>query len=799
MKQRTPRYRKVLSLFGDNRKSAHDLGGTNREIPPAELPALADLQADTGTSGEFRHGHAPAASPKQTLNREGRGDDSREVPCIDWDGGLLFHPDGPLVLCCPESLSGRHSPGREVEGDEASLPVECRGGGQKEERLRGSAETGLLGDPAGPGAGDMGAVDTSDGVSWDTAGDCAASGTSVSSGVSDASVSAGQVAVPTYLPSDTVLPFSPLITKRGEKLCRRKGDTTGGANRLPESNPFSDAPLGLTPEEEAQLAEWLAGFPLGGTDRANEERGAGGEPRAGRGEAVSDIALLADPAQERIMSRFTMAVERRLRTLSSRPWTIRGGTFRRVEASAWTRLSRPAGVSFQLMPLGGTALLGVDEQLAHLLASRLLDRGPERRFSVSGKSRQHTMLSTVEQAVAVHCLGMFQLDLEWALAPLMDVESRRCRTLSPGEPVFEFQQGEVCLMLRTVVSDGESSGVLALLCPASLSHLLEVGIDSRLPRIALWAGDERVRAVCALSDEELVYTLSGAPLSFAAVVLEQLSEERRKWLFAAMDESVRDELMRSIGRRIPVLRRLNREQRMVARTLLMGEWHAARVVGMCTPQAAARFLATVASLPSLFPSQAADVLAEEAPGISCSSGLMIDRGLVDRLLMRGVAPAMAYEVRRLLDGVGHAMPFDRLFDCDAATVAHLLLPEPVGVMALVLRHLLYRSPAFAAEVFGLLEAWSRPAVFERLLLPRLVDAEVVHVVEQALCDGVPLASGTENTAFSDSILMEWENAGGHAQGRCRGIKTLLASLSAPERTILVRRLGERGICVPDGA
>ncbi|GFM37201.1 hypothetical protein [Desulfovibrio psychrotolerans] len=543
----------------------------------------------------------------------------------------------------------------------------------------------------------------------------------------------------------------------------------------------------------------------------------------------------AFPALDRMAARMASAMARRLHSLSTRRWQVLPATARRVRFAAWSRFSASLTATVQMLPLEGVALLGADAPLTHLLATRLLDRGPERRFadplpvsaipsvtspapmpekgpghgpdsgntqdnpsgvtphipsaipedirpvveppplprslqSESSHASPNTSLGTVQavhdgaahaatsvQAVAAYCLHAFQLDWEWAMAPYFEVETVRCRLIGPGEPVVELgelaeldepgESGDVgdvgeageedeCVLVTFAVSDGERSGRMLLLFP--LTMLRPLGAMLAEPARLLMPSytetdDEAFARLRSLDDAALAAELRTAHPLLAAVVLFRMADERRGRVLQLLEPAMREELVRRMGRRASMLRTLSVEQRTVVRTLLLGETHAAHVLRMCTPEAAARFLSLVATLPSLFPAQASQILAEGAPGMMCSTPLVVDSGMVTRLLMRSFTPAEAAKVRARLKSGGYALPFNCLRRCTPSGIADLLRMECLGGAALVLRHLLRIDPGLAAEVFSLLDETMRPGILERVAQPRSIAADVLHAVENALC------------------------------------------------------------------
>lgn len=456
------------------------------------------------------------------------------------------------------------------------------------------------------------------------------------------------------------------------------------------------------------------------------------------------------PTLDRVMGRLGTAVARRLYALSTRRWVVVPSAARRVRFAAWSRFTQPVAATLSLLPLEGQALLGADNDLVQLITSRLLDRGPERNFpELYSQASKETPLSRTSQAVAAHCLHVFQLDLEWALAPFFEVETSRCRVLAPDEPVIEFGEQEECILVTFSVSDGEFSGRLILLFPADMLRPLEILLTSNA-RVLMPAStetdDEVFLRLRILSDEQLGTLLSESHPLLASVVLYQMSEDRRIRILQRMDRALQEELVRRMGRRASVLRTLSMEQRVAVRSLLMGEAYTSHILRMCTPEKAARFLGTIATLPSLFPSQATEICAEDNPGLSCGSPLVVDKGIVGRLLMRSFTSDTFVQVSKLLSEGAHALPFDSLSMCSAEAVASLLAHETYGVCGLVLRHLLRKSPELAASVFVRLREEAQAPVLERVLMPRSVDVDIVHTVENALCEYIPLACNAHDGA-----------------------------------------------------
>lgn len=442
-------------------------------------------------------------------------------------------------------------------------------------------------------------------------------------------------------------------------------------------------------------------------------------------------------ALNRITGRMAASVSRRLQALSHRRWTVRANPARRVRFSAWSRFHKPIAATMQVVPLDGAALLGADAALIGILAERLLDRGPERSF----RERAGGGETDSAQALAAYCLHLFQLDFEWAMAPFFEVETSRVRVSTHDEPVIEFNSRDECVLCTFFISDGEASGRLIFMAPAAMLRPLELLLGSGarvLAPASTDTDDEVFQKLRSLSDEQLRDSLATSPHLLASVVLFQIPEERRVRILQGLDAPLQEELVRRMGRRASMLRALSQEQRMVARTLIMGEGYAAQVLRMSTPEAAARFLGVAAGLPSLFPSQAAELCGEENAGLTCGSALIVDKGLVSRLLMRSFSPDVFPVVSRLLAQQGRVVPLQALYRCDPSEIAARIALELYGVGALMLRSLLRHSPVAAAQVFARVPEEDRAPLLERVMLPRSVDGDVLHVVEAALCRHLPL-------------------------------------------------------------
>ncbi|UZP68900.1 hypothetical protein N1030_07995 [Desulfovibrio mangrovi] len=563
----------------------------------------------------------------------------------------------------------------------------------------------------------------------------------------------------------------PLFGARQKSAASRNGQWSGGSE-------------GYLPSDLGELLELLS-IP---------EFGPSGT--AGEGQDVAEVPLRF-PTLDRVMGRLGTAIGRRLYALSTRRWVVVPGAARRVQFAAWSRFSKPVSATLTMQPLEGVALFGADSDLVQLITSRLMDRGPERTFPELHPQAKDSQLSRASQAVAAHCLHVFQLDLEWALAPFFEVETSRYRVLAPDEPIIEFGEQDECILVSFSVSDGEFSGRLMLLFPVDMLRPLEMLLASNR-RILMPAStetdDEAFLRLRILSDEQLSVVLSESHPLLASVVLYQMSEDRRLRVLQRMSKELQEELVRRMGRRASVLRTLSMEQRVAVRSLLMGEAYTSHILRMCTPEKAARFLGTIATLPSLFPSQATEICAEDNPGIACGSPLVVDKGIVGRLLMRSFTSDTFIQVSKLLAEGAHALPFDCLSMCSTEGVASMLAHETYGVCGMVLRHLLRKAPEMAAAVFALLQKDAQAPVFERVLMPRSVDVDIVHTVEKALCEHVPVAcSASTGKAVS-------EQAG--AVQRCSELlcssdaRVLLSAMKVDARNALVEVMEKSGIPMP---
>lgn len=509
--------------------------------------------------------------------------------------------------------------------------------------------------------------------------------------------------------------------------------------------------------------------------------------------------ILSYPTLDRVLGRLATAVSRRLYALTTRRWVVIPKTAKRVRFSAWSRYVRPVASSFNMYPLEGVALMGADSDLVQLLTARLLDRGPERCFA-EGRCPDGLQqgdcdpLSTASQAVAAHCMHVFQLDLEWALAPFFEVETTRGRVILPDEPIVEFGENEECVLGSFSVSDGEHTGRYMLLFSAEMLRPLEMLLASNskmLMPASTETDDEVFLRLRTLSDETLTETLAQSHPLLASVVLYRMSEARRLRILQGMHPELQEELVRRMGRRASVLRTLSLEQRVAARCLLMGEGYTSHILRMCTPEAAVRFLGTVATLPSMFPSQAAELCGEENPGLTCGSTLVVDKGTITRLLMRSFSSETFVLVSRLLAEGSHALPFDNLALCTPEYIAALLMHETYGVGGLVLRHLLRKSSELAAAAFALLDGRAKPAILERVIMPRSVDVDIVHTVENALCEHVPLACKAVEPSGEPS-----QSACSGASGCFSDARMLMSGMDAQARAELVALMEHRGIPMP---
>ncbi|MFV0348102.1 MAG: hypothetical protein ACK5JO_05895 [Halodesulfovibrio sp.] len=696
MKQKKVK-RKVLHLFGRNNDAAPASGTTGSEGDTRGASAASAkgashaAPAGSGDNRETLEDPFPYGFGSDVLERLVDGEPVGEIPDDGPDIGL-----GPNAGSGPDVDTGLHDPGEAWEsalsgaGDDGTNP------------LRGD-DAGLFGGHVVPGAFGAGMR--------------GGQGLFGANPEDDLREDSGGVVLPLFGSRR-----SPLSGSRSNQSSAR-GQWHGGADTY-------------LPADLGELLELLS-MPEFGPSALTDEGQSESEPP------------LRFPTLDRVMGRLGTAISRRLYALSTRRWVVVPSAARRVRFAAWTRFSQPVAATLSLLPLEGQALLGADSDLVQLITSRLLDRGPERSFPELHPQTKEAQLSQASQAVAAHCLHVFQLDLEWALAPFFEVETSRCRVLAPEEPIIEFGEQEECILVTFSVSDGEFSGRLMLLFPADMLRPLEMLLASNA-RVLMPAStetdDEAFLRLRILSDEQLGTVLSESHPLLASVVLYQMSEDRRVRILQRLNRELQEELVRRMGRRASVLRTLSIEQRVAVRSLLMGEAYTSHILRMCTPEKAARFLGTIATLPSLFPSQATEICAEDNPGLSCGSPLVVDKGIVGRLLMRSFTSDTFVQVSKLLSEGAHALPFDNLSMCSAEAVASLLGHETYGVCGLVLRHLLRKSPELAASVFVRLREEAQAPVLERVLMPRSVDVDIVHTVEHALCAYIPLACNARDGA-----------------------------------------------------
>lgn len=174
---------------------------------------------------------------------------------------------------------------------------------------------------------------------------------------------------------------------------------------------------------------------------------------------------------------------------------------------------------------------------------------------------------------------------------------------------------------------------------------------------------------------------------------------------------------------------LSPEQRFVARTLALGELHAAQTLAAMRPVAAARFVQVMRGLGSLYAEQVEALLREDGAGLTMAEDLVLEgEAQVRRLLMRALGPDDMRDVMAILaaeraapnaapvatacdDAAGGAACntalFAPLLGAPPGVLARLLTGEGLIVTIAVLRHLARRDGRLAAAVLGTMPlAWT---------------------------------------------------------------------------------------------
>lgn len=481
------------------------------------------------------------------------------------------------------------------------------------------------------------------------------------------------------------------------------------------------------------------------------------------------------PVLDKIMSTFASGATKRLRNITGQACSVVPVRSARAPFDVWLRMDHPIATTFSMYPLEGVGMIGIERELAVGLMHSTYSAGGQEsvqsmlRRVTAQKSSKGGSGCSVAYSIMRHVLHLLLLDMEWALAPFYEVESTHGRADEQAWSSKHFWLDEPCIVCEFSVSmDAEShtgenkelSGTMMMVFPEKMLKLI-LPILSGEQEILVPEFSEldasAIECFTRLDDAALRDELAQQhPLS-SAVILSQLSEDRRNVLLETMDREKREAIERRAGHRAGIEVVLSESQQFVASVLALGESHAAQVLRSFSPEAAAGFLREAGKLPSLYAEQVNALLKQRNSSIVSVGALVVDSALVRRLMIRAIAAEDMSKVVALCRNDRIHMPFAPVRSVPAQTVAAMLRSEPVAIQRAVVALLLKTDREYAAQLLGAFEPDEQQAIVCQLEYAKRIEPEFITLLENSLVRELETGADTETLAMPEQE--QWATSG----------------------------------------
>lgn len=483
------------------------------------------------------------------------------------------------------------------------------------------------------------------------------------------------------------------------------------------------------------------------------------------------------PVLDKVLNTFAAVASKRLCKMTNQSCQIKAVRSARAPFDVWLRMDHPVATTFSMFPLDGVSVFGVEREVAVGLANAIFSAGEQetvpqllRRLAELKKSKKNIPAFPIASNVVRHVLHLLLLDLEWALAPFYEVESKHSKADEPALYSKHFWLDEPCIVCELSVSidmniaegrdPASSSGSMMIVFPEKmLEEILPIltGEQSILVPEFTEIDTSAVERLLRLDDEALRAELEGQhPLS-AAVILSQLSEDRRLTLVEKMSKEKQEAIDRRVGHRAGIETVLSESQQFVASVLALGESHAAQVLSSFSPEAAAGFLREAGKLPSLYPEQVNALLKSRNSSIVSVGALVVDSALVRRLMIRSIAAKDMAQVVALCRNSRVHMPFALILSVPVEDVALILRSEPVSIQSAVILLLLKTDRDYAARLFSVFSQDEQQNIVQQLLHGKRIESEIVTLLENYLI--AQFSNRTEKEALSMPDQERWAVSG----------------------------------------
>ncbi|SIO36039.1 hypothetical protein [Halodesulfovibrio marinisediminis] len=483
------------------------------------------------------------------------------------------------------------------------------------------------------------------------------------------------------------------------------------------------------------------------------------------------------PVLDKVLNKFAAVASKRLHKISGQSCQIKAIRSARAPFDVWLRMDHPLATSFSMFPLEGVGVFGMEREVAVGLANAIFSAGEQeslsqllRRLAVLKKNKKNLPMFPMAGSVVRHVLHLLLLDLEWALAPFYEVESIHGKADEPALYSKHFWLDEPCIACELSISidmnsvEGSgaesSSGTMMIMFPEKmLEEILPIltGEQSVLVPELTEFGTSALERLLHLDNDVLRAELeSQHPLS-AAVILSQLSEDRRMTLIEKMSKDKREGIERRVGHRAGIEQVLSEPQQFVASVLALGESHAAQVLSSFSPEAAAGFLREAGKLPSLYPEQVNALLKSRNSSIVSTGALVVDSALVRRLMIRAVAAKDMAKVVALCRNDRVHMPFALILSVPVEDVVTVLRTEPVSIHTAVVLLVLETDREYAARLLAAFTHEEQQQIVKQLIHGKRIESEFVTLLENYLI--AQLSNRSEKETLSMPDQEQWAVSG----------------------------------------
>lgn len=457
------------------------------------------------------------------------------------------------------------------------------------------------------------------------------------------------------------------------------------------------------------------------------------------------------PVLEKIMSQFASGATKRLRKLTGCSCSVVPVRSVRAPFDVWLRMDHPVATSFSMFPLDGVNLVGLERNVAVGLAHALYSAGAQEPLRnllsrIEGhKKSKEACGCPIAKSVVQHLLHLLLLDMEWAFAPYYEVESIHGKAGEQVKYTTYFELDEPCVVCELAVSIDDGSeqqsdsnginGTMMLIFPEKIfGDVLPIltGEQEILVPEFIEMNASAIEKLLRLDNDVLYIELMNQhPLS-AAVILSQLSEDRRYALIEKMPVEKQEAIERRAGHRARVEIVLSESQQFVASVLALGEGHAAQVLRSFSPEAAAGFLREAGKLPSLYPEQVKALLRSRNSSIVSAGALVVDSALVRRLMIRAIATQDMAHVVALCRNERVHMPFAPIISVPVQEIVTVLRNEPVAIQQAVIVLLLKTDREYAAELFGRFSVAEQAKIALQFEYEKKIEPEYITLLENHL-------------------------------------------------------------------